>query len=220
MLPKAIVESGLAQLEAEGQVLRGRFSQGLAADRVEWCNRRLLARIHRLTLRRLRREIEPVTTADFIRFLCRWQHLAPGGCLHGVDGTLQIIKQLQGYETSAAAWESQILPQRIVDYKAELLDRTCLSGEVMWGRLSPHPAFEAEQTVGQDGNGTLIRRVRPTRVAPITLWLREDAGWLLGEHLGPAAKSAEPPLSHAAREALQVHGELDSAACIDPSAGS
>ncbi len=203
-LPKAIVESGLAQLEAEGQVLRGRFSQGLAADRVEWCNRRLLARIHRLTLRRLRREIEPVTTANFVRFLCRWQHVAPGGRLHGVDGTLQIIKQLQGYETSAAAWESQILPKRIVDYKPELLDRACLSGEVMWGRLSPHPAFEAGQTEGQEGNGTLIRRVRPTRVAPVTFWLREDAGWLPGWHGGTSAKGAGPPLSHAAQEALQV----------------
>jgi ATP-dependent helicase Lhr and Lhr-like helicase len=99
------IESALLQLEAEGQVMRGRYSSPLAADAVEWCNRRILARIHRLTLGQLRREIEPVTAAQFQRFLHRWQHLVPGSRLHGVDGTLQIIKQLQGYEISAAAWE-------------------------------------------------------------------------------------------------------------------
>ena len=90
--------SALAQLEAEGQILRGQFTPGTAET--EWCHRRLLARIHRLTIGRLRREIEPVTTADFLRFLPRWQHVAPGTQLHGVDGMLQIIRQLQGYEIS------------------------------------------------------------------------------------------------------------------------
>jgi ATP-dependent Lhr-like helicase len=149
----------------------------------------VLARIHRLTLGRLRREIEPVTTADFLRFLSRWQHVARGAQLHGVDGLLQVIRQLQGYEISAAAWESEILPRRIARYAPELLDRLCLSGEVMWGRLSPHPAFE---------NGE-PRRVRPTRSAPLSLFLRQDAEWLAATR-----SEAEPALSHATREILSA----------------
>ena len=94
---------------AEGQVLRGRFTQSLPDAEIEWCNRRVLARIHRTTLGRLRREIEPVTPLQFHAFLTRWQHVAPGSQLHGADGVLEIIRQLQGYEIPAAAWESQIL---------------------------------------------------------------------------------------------------------------
>ncbi|MGA3041231.1 MAG: DEAD/DEAH box helicase [Bryobacteraceae bacterium] len=196
-LPIALVESAIAQLEAEGQILRGRFTQwdrppGLSADDdPEWCHRRLLARIHRLTIGRLRREIEPVTTADFIRFQHRWQHVAPGAQLHGADGVLHVVKQLQGYEISAAAWESEILPSRIAHYNPEFLDQLCLSGEVMWGRLSPHPAFDT------DGNGR-THRVRPTRVAPLTLFLRDDAEWLLS---GPQPAS-DASLSHPARAVL------------------
>src|ERR1019366_3207779 len=174
-MPPALVDSALAQLEAEGQILRGRFTPGAnfhGADEPEWCHRRLLARIHRLTIGLLRREIEPVTTADFVRFLHRWQHVAPGAQLHGADGVLHVIRQLQGYEISAAAWEAEILPSRVAHYSPEFLDQLCVSGEVMWGRLSPHPAFDS------DGNGR-AHRVRPTRVAPLTLFLREDAAWLL-----------------------------------------
>jgi len=189
-LRQELVETGLARLEAEGQILRGRFSPDSALDDVEWSNRRVLARIHRLTIGRLRREIEPVTTADFIRFLFRWQHLAPGSQLHGLDGALQIIRQLQGYEISAAAWESQILPRRIARYTPDLLDQLCLSGEVTWGRLSPHPAFDREDP----------GRVRPTRAAPLSIFLREDAAWLL-----PAdGNEIRESLSHAGREVLDV----------------
>ena len=97
ILRRELVDAGLARLEAEGQILRGRFSPGGAAGEIEWANRRVLARIHRLTMGRLRREIEPVSTADFVRFLFRWQHLAPGSQLHGLDGALHIIRQLHGY---------------------------------------------------------------------------------------------------------------------------
>jgi ATP-dependent helicase Lhr and Lhr-like helicase len=188
-LSRDMVDIALARLEGEGQILRGRFTPG--SDETEWCHRRLLARIHRMTIGRLRREIEPVTTIDFLRFLARWQHVAPGTQLHGLDGMLQIVKQLQGYEISAAAWESDILPRRIADYEPELLDQICLSGEAMWGRLSRHPAFES------DDHGR--RRVRPTRVAPISIFLRQDAEWLLdGSALLP-----EESLSHPAREVLQ-----------------
>src|SRR5260370_22285568 len=107
-MSRDLVEAALARIEAEGQVLRGNFTAGAEQ---EWCNRRVLARIHRLTLGRLRREIEPVSTADFLRFLSRWQHLARGTQLHGVDGLLQVIRQLHGYEISAAAWESGVVPR-------------------------------------------------------------------------------------------------------------
>jgi ATP-dependent Lhr-like helicase len=180
------IEAALLKLESEGQVMRGRFSSQLPPGDTEWCNRRILARIHRLTLGQLRREIEPVSAAQFQRFLWRWQHLLPGSRLHGVDGTLQIVKQLQGYEISAAAWEPEVLAGRIARYQPEMLDELCLSGEVMWARLSPHPAFENAEP----------RRVRPTRTAPIAIFLRESAEWL--DDPGRGA----PVLSHSAREVL------------------
>jgi ATP-dependent helicase Lhr and Lhr-like helicase len=189
-LPQQAVDIALAKLESEGLILRGRF----ASEENEFCHRRVLARIHRMTLGRLRREIEPVTAADFMCFLARWQHLSPGTQLHGADGLFQILRQLQGYEISAAAWESSVLPRRIANYDPELLDRLCLSGEIMWGRLSPHPALETEGG----------RRVRPTRVAPLALFLREDANRLLSP-----ASNQMPLLSHAARDvftALESHG--------------
>jgi ATP-dependent Lhr-like helicase len=186
--PLEEIDAALFKLESEGQAMRGRFTPDLAEGETEWCNRRVLARIHRLTLSQLRREIEPVTAAQFQRFLFQWQHLNPRSRLHGVDGTLQIIKQLQGYEISAAAWEAEVLSRRVARYEPELLDELCLSGDVMWARLSPHPAFEAAEP----------RRVRPTRTAPIAIFLRESADWLAAQD--PDAKA--PTLSHAAREVL------------------
>jgi len=171
-------------LEAQGQVLRGHFSS--AHGDIEWCNRRILARIHRATLGRLRREIEPVTALEFDRFLQTWQHLAPGTQLQGADGTLQIIRQLQGYEIPAAAWEAEILARRIAHYDPDFLDELCFSGEVMWARVSPHPAL-AEN-----------RRVRPTRIAPVTLFLREDADWLMTA----GTEKDKGSLSEAARDVL------------------
>lgn len=184
------VDIGLAQLEAEGPILQGHF----ASEAKEFCHRRVLARIHRLTLSHLRKEIEPVSAADFMRFLTRWQHTEPGTRLHGPDGLLQVLKQLQGYEISAAAWEETILPRRIANYQPELLDTLCLAGEVMWGRLSPHPSLETPTG----------RRVRPTRVAPLAIFLREDAPKLL-----PPPSTHLPTLSHPARDlltALQAKG--------------
>jgi ATP-dependent Lhr-like helicase len=195
-MPRDLVDQALAQLEAEGQILRGNFSP---STELQWCHRRLLARIHRLTIGRLRREIEPVTTVEFYAFLNRWQHAAPGTQLHGVDGTLQIVKQLQGSEFAAAAWETIVLPRRVAKYKPEYLDQLCLSGEVSWGRLSPHPAFEREQEENKS------RRVRPTRVAPLAIFLRDDAPWLLAT----PQPSPKDSLSHPAREvlaAIESHG--------------
>ncbi len=182
------VAAAMLRLESEGQVLRGRFRN---IEGEEWCNRRVLARIHRLTIGQLRREIEPVTSADYARFLYRWQHVAPASRLHGVDGTLQAIAQLEGYEVPAAAWEAQILPRRIAGYKPEYLDQLCYSGEVMWGRLSPHPAL-----VPNDHQRK--RRVRPTKLAPIALLARSDADELIAR----TGDYAPEGLSTAAREVL------------------
>jgi ATP-dependent helicase Lhr and Lhr-like helicase len=181
------IAAAMIRLETEGQVLRGRFR---GHDVEEWCNRRVLARIHRLTIGQLRREIEPVTTADYARFLYRWQHAMPASRLHGIDGTLQVLRQLEGYEIPAAAWEAQILPKRIAGYKSEFLDRLCYSGEVMWGRLSPHPALLPRDDERR-------RRVRPTKLAPIALFTRADAHELI------VRAPAEPQgLSHVARDVL------------------
>ncbi|HUS06833.1 MAG TPA: hypothetical protein VMZ52_11075, partial [Bryobacteraceae bacterium] len=206
------VEIALAQLEAEGTVLRGRFTNPDAGGEIEWCNRRVLARIHRTTLGRLRREIEPVTAQQFHAFLTRWQHVTDGAQLHGADGALEIVRQLQGYEIPSAAWESQILTRRIANYRAELLDELCLSGEVMWARVSPHPALE-------DSEG---RRIRPTRLAPITLLLREDAAWLIGRQAaldgsGALSPAAEDILAALQRERALFFGDLVRAARRLPS---
>jgi ATP-dependent Lhr-like helicase len=193
--PPAMVEAALARLQAEGAVLPGHFR----SQDDEWCNRRLLARIHRLTLGRLRREIEPVSSADFMRFLVRWQHVAPGTRLHGVDGTLQVLRQLEGYEIPAIWWETHILPRRVAGYKPDFLDELCHTGEVMWARLSAHPAVGAEPEDGASATrGTGRRkRIRPTRLAPIAFFLREHA-----EEIIVSADGERAPLSHTAREVL------------------
>jgi len=204
-LPPALVEIGLARLESEGSILRGRFSRDASAgSEIEWCNRRILARIHRLTLGKLRREIEPVSSAQFMRFLAQWQHLAPGTQLHGEDGLRAVLQQLQGYEISAAAWEADVLARRVARYEPELLDRLCLSGDVVWGRLSPHPAFDASAAREAAAGARPRRRVRPTRVAPVAIFLREDAVWLASHRV---AADDDPTLfgrslSHPARDLL------------------
>ena len=199
-LPADVMEAALLRLEAEGQILRGRFTVAASSQssEIEWCNRRVLARIHRMTLGRLRREIEPVTARDFMRFLYHWQHVKPGTQLHGPDGALHIIKQLQGYEISAAAWEDDVLRRRVGKYAPELLDQLCISGEVVWGRLSRHPAFDDPER----GKQSSARRVRPTRSAPVALFLREDAPWLLSASATRLGTDAPPPLSGAARQVL------------------
>ena len=125
----------LAALEAEGVVLRGVFTA--SASQLEWCDRRLLARIHRYTLTRLRAEIEPVSPADFMRFLFAWQHVEPSARLTGLDGLRTIVAALDGFELAASAWERSVLPARLDRYERSMLDMLCLTGEVGWARLSP-----------------------------------------------------------------------------------
>jgi ATP-dependent Lhr-like helicase len=197
-LSASTVEIALAALEGRGVVLRGRFTTETPPDVIEWCERRLLARIHRLTLGRLRKEIEPVSAADFMRFLLRWQHLAPGTQLHGREGLAAVIGQLQGLELPAPAWEHSVLRGRVSRYDPADLEHLCLSGVVAWGRLTHKEPAEHTNGNGNGhgsttGNGTgdaaqagengeaqavtrRTRRVRqaPTRQAPLALLLRED----------------------------------------------
>lgn len=187
-------DAALLKIEGSGAVLRGKFTDPAVAE-TEWCGRRLLARIHRLTLGSLRREIEPVSAAQFMRWLFRWQHVAPGTQLAGERGTLEVVRQLQGYEAPANTWEHQILGRRVIGYDPKNLDQLCLSGAVGWGRFSPHPAM-------LEDSGARGRRVTPSSVAPITFFVREDTEWMsfarrewaMLQHSG---------LSPAAREVLQ-----------------
>ena len=197
-LPPSDIEKSLLRLEASGIVLRGNFTGAASADiapeSTEWCERRLLARIHRLTLGRLRKEIQSVTPAQFMDWLLSWQHVAPGTQLLGERGTLEALRQLQGFEAPANSWERQILQRRIGDFDPKVLDNLCLTGAVGWGRLSPHPAtLEAVP----DGK----RRVIPTSVAPITFFVREDADWMIPRH--ESADAQPPGLSPDASAVLQ-----------------
>ncbi len=171
-----------ARIELSGNVMRGRFTANAPtgegskelSPELEWCDRVLLARIHRRTVDGLRRAIEPVMPVDLMRFHLVWQHAAQGSQLAGRDGVARVIAQLQGFEVAAAAWESHVLPARVRGYQAAWLDELCFAGEVSWGRLSMRRA--------QTG---------PTRATPITLATRRDLPWLLSARAigGPAATS-------------------------------
>jgi ATP-dependent helicase Lhr and Lhr-like helicase len=181
-IPASEIDKALLRMEAAGSILRGKFTDqpartGLSVpeEEVEWCDRRLLARIHRLTVGSLRKQIQPVTAAQFMRWLLRWQHVSDGTQVLGERGTLEILRQLQGFEVAANAWERQVLVRRIADYDPAVLDHLCLTGAVGWGRLSPHPATLDDSIEGK-------RRVIPTSVAPITFFVREDADWMTPRH--------------------------------------
>ena len=179
-IPEA--ETALVALEGQGRVLRGRFTP--ESKDIEWCDRRLLARIHRYTLNKLRAEIEPVSAADFMRFLLHWQHVAGEDQVKGADGLMAVVEQLEGFELAAAAWENDVLPARVADYEPEQIDRLCLSGRVAWGRLTPGSKA-------------------PLRSSPIAVIPRE--------HLAQWGVEADPSMelsseAKAVREALEKRG--------------
>jgi ATP-dependent Lhr-like helicase len=182
----ALIDGALLALEGEGKLLRGRFAPG--TETLEWCDRRLLARIHRYTLNRLRAEIEPVSAADFMRFLLHWQHVASETRLKGAEGLAAAISQLDGFELPAGAWEQDVLAARVQDYEPGFIDRLCLSGRMAWGRVTP-------------ANGS---SKAPLRSSPIALMPREHAGlWR------PAAEPGAGELSSdaaAVDEALRARG--------------
>ena len=166
-LNKLEIETALLKLEAEGFVIRGRFTPGAAET--EWCARRLLARIHSYTLNRLRQEIEPVASADFIRFLLAWQKVAPDHQMEGPESVRAIIEQLEGFEAPAAAWEGELLPGRLVEYDPAWLDALCLSGEVVWARLTPPTRLAPADNAAGKGRGSV-----PVRNTPIALLRRKN----------------------------------------------
>ncbi|MGD0600160.1 MAG: DEAD/DEAH box helicase [Terriglobales bacterium] len=205
-LPASEIEKALLRMEASGAILRGKFrpvdprpaASASHEHETEWCERRLLARIHRLTVATLRKQIAPVTASQFMNWLLRWQHIAPGTQVRGEHGTLEVVRQLQGFEIPASAWERFVLARRISDYDPAHLDQLCLTGAVGWGRLSPHPA-----TLEAMGSEETRRRVIPTRVAPIAFFVREDADWMRAHHPG-AEDSSTSFLSPVAQEVLKL----------------
>jgi ATP-dependent helicase Lhr and Lhr-like helicase len=189
-LPEASVYAALLGLEAEGQVLRGTFRPDelrvSGTERLEFCDRRLLQRIHRLTVGRLRREIEPLSAQDYMRFLFRWHHLDEADRLRGKGGLLKAISLLQGYEAPASAWEQWLLPVRMHQYLPELLERVCWEGEVAWGRLTLRDDPRPEVPALRRGAVPVVdpeagRRLRPSvsRNASITFVRRQDLEWML-----------------------------------------
>ena len=184
-------------------------SQTASPPETEWCERRLLARIHRLTVATLRKQIAPVTASQFMQWLLRWQHIAPGTQVRGEHGTLEVIRQLQGFEIPASSWERFVLARRISDYDPAHLDQLCLTGAVGWGRLSPHPATLEATTTGENGR-VIRRRVIPTRVAPIAFFVREDADWMRAHHPGAedSATSFLSPVAQSVLELLKQRGAL------------
>jgi ATP-dependent Lhr-like helicase len=174
-LPSDRIQIALAKLEGEGFAMQGQFTPGEVTGRdaggppaetraiPEWCSRRLLARIHRYTLNRLRKEIEPVSAADFMRFLFVWQKVAPDQKVEGASSVAAILDQLEGFEAPAGSWESEILPARISDYDPAWLDALCVSGRLTWLRLSP-PRLSPEK----------VSTSSPVRSTPMVLLNRKN----------------------------------------------
>ena len=193
-VPQHEIDAALLALEAEGFAMRGSFTG--ESGEAEWCDRRLLARINRYTVKRLRQEIEPVSSADFMRFLLAWQHALPGERMDGPDALAAVVSQLEGYEAAAGAWETEILPARLASYEPAWLDDLCLSGRVLWTRLeAPRANPERE------------RSASPVRSTPVTLLTRKNlAVWAA---LVRAAGPEDLHLSARARgvaEFLREHG--------------
>ena len=188
--------AALIALESEGTILRGRFLPGVNDE--QWCDRRLLARIHHYTIRRLRSEIDPVAARDFLRFLFTWQHVAEEARLEGPDALPAVLASLEGFEAPAGAWETEILPARLKDYEASWLDAECLAGRIAWARLSPSPLA---------GAGDRARRVAPVRATPIAFMDRRRVQqW---SALAPPVDAAVPSgRAQDVLDCLAAHGAL------------
>src|SRR5579859_338325 len=170
-VPVSDVDIALLALEGEGFVMRGSFTPGAGT---EWCERRLLARITRYTVKRLRQEIEPVSAADFMQFLLDWQHV--GERMEGPDAVAAVVSQLEGFEAAAGSWETELIPARVSGYEPHWLDDLCRAGRVVWTRLEA-PKVDASRTQGPS----------PVRSTPITLLTRKNLSvWTA------LAKTADP----------------------------
>ncbi len=192
-LAAADIAAPLAALESEGFALRGRFTADAAAE--EWCERRLLARIHRYTIKRLRAEIEPVAARDFLRFLLDWHGVTASSRREGPAAVGAVVAQLEGFEAPAASWESEILPARLAGYEPDWLDEQCRAGHVAWARLRP-------RNTRADGGE---RKAGPVRTTPITLLPRRHAAlWAV---LSPPGDDLKPsPRAQAVADCIKEHG--------------
>jgi ATP-dependent Lhr-like helicase len=199
------VEVALATLENEGFALRGEYDEGRGE---QFCARRLLVRIHLGTQERLRREIEPVSAQDYMRFLLRWHRVTPDTRREGARSVLSVVEQLQGFELAAGAWEDSILPSRLKGYRASWLDGHCMSGEVAWGRLSPK--VTDPNAPPSRGGGA------PSKATPIAFLLRSDLSWMLAATRGevepsdPGAGAASEVLETLRERGALFHSELGS----------
>jgi len=184
--------SALAALQVEGFAMRGRFTPGAAVD--EWCERRLLARVHMYTVKRLRAEIEPVAARDFLRFLLSWQRVTPEARMQGPDAVEVVAAQLEGFEAAAGAWETEVLPARVEEYEPAWLDDHCLAGRLAWARLRPRTAR---------ANGE--RGATPVRTTPITLLARRHAAlWM---SLSPTPDGVQPGgRAQSVADYIRAHG--------------
>jgi ATP-dependent Lhr-like helicase len=190
-LPVSSIDVALAALQAEGFAMRGQFTPGAVAEG-EWCERRLLARIHRYTVKRLRAEIEPVEARDFLRFLFEWQRVTPEGRMEGPDAVGAILGQLEGFEAPASAWETEILPTRISEYEPAWLDEQCLAGRYIWTRLARRKS-DSERTAA------------PVRGTPIVLLARRNTR--VWSSLTGAVDSANlSSRAQAVADFIRVHG--------------
>src|SRR5690606_38210797 len=173
-----------------GYAMQGRFTPG--AREQEWCERYLLARIHRLTLKRLRRGIEPVAPRDFMRFLFEWQRVAPDARVSGPEALADVLAQLEGYEAPAAAWEAEILRARVRDYASAWLDEQCTAGRTLWTRL---------RAIGSDAEGH--RAGTSLRATPVLLLPRRTA-----QHWAALAPPLDAQLTGLSSRARKVAGHL------------
>ena len=186
------IEAALLALEAEGSAMRGNFTGNAAEQSPEWCDRGLLARIHRYTVKRLRAEIEPVQASDFLRFLFNWQHVAPGARMQGSDAIAAVLSQLEGFDVPASAWETEVLPVRIAEYDPAWLDEQSLAGRVTWMRMAPR-ASDSE------------RGAAPVRSTPIALLARKNLK-LWTSFAAPPSTTELTPKAQRVYEFIHQHG--------------
>ncbi len=215
-LSETLLTVGLLALEAEGSAIQGSFTKPNAirtnqtaeqvagtSSPVEWCSRRLLARMHARSRKTRRRAVEPISPELFIKFLTRWQHVAPGTQAVGPAGLQKVLGQLQGWEAAAASWEPEILSTRIKGYQRPWIDQLCHDGHLQWLRLSPRVIREDGNARGRSGSG----RGSLSKVTPISLLFRDDLPWLLAAHRG-STTAATPAMGAVAEiaEVLTEHG--------------
>jgi ATP-dependent helicase Lhr and Lhr-like helicase len=200
-LSEARINASLIALEAEGFAMRGQFTgdsmRSEDATREEWCERRLLARIHRYTVKRLRAEIEPVTAREFLRFLGEWQRVLPGARMQGSDALAAILAQLEGFESPAGSWETEVIPSRITEYEPQWLDEHCRAGRFIWTRLAARGGTRSDDTAA--------RGASPVRSTPIVLLARRNVPlWsMFADQSDPALLTSK---AQAVADFIREHG--------------